>query len=138
MKPYLQGFFLSENVWRPDRDPQGYKVPLVQMDEDNLDADEVEDLAEILAAFGGDEVAQEAALAEYAGDIDPQAPMVVMGVSQLGHDVAALLCFFKGETPVQVVERPVSGASCMVYGGGDASGEGFGTLTTPLGMPPLL
>jgi len=25
----------------------------------------------------------------------------------------------------------------VVYGGGDASGEGFGSLTRPLGMPPL-
>jgi hypothetical protein len=50
----------------------------------------------------------------------------------------ALDKIFTGNTPIQVIERPVSGAGCVIFGGGDASREGFGSLTSPMGMPPFL
>jgi hypothetical protein len=50
----------------------------------------------------------------------------------------ALEQIFMGLTPTQVIERPVAGAHSLAFGGGDASGEGYGSLISPLGMPPLL
>jgi hypothetical protein len=51
----------------------------------------------------------------------------------------ALEKIFMGDAPIQVIERPVlARARCLAFGGGDASGEGFGSLVSPLGMLPLL
>jgi hypothetical protein len=50
----------------------------------------------------------------------------------------ALAKIFSGDTPIQSLVRPVSGARSVAIGGGDASGEGFGSLISPLGMQPLV
>lgn len=42
-----------------------------------------------------------------------------------------------GSAPLRVILRPARGAYSVAYGGSDASGEGYGTLVTPLGMAPL-
>jgi hypothetical protein len=65
-------------------------------------------------------------------------PTLVLPVCRLHLDIDALEQIFVGATPIQAIESPVSGARCVVFGGGDASGEGFGSLTPPFGMPPLL
>ena len=69
-------------------------------------------------------------------DKDP--PETVASVPCLQLDMNALEKIFMGDTPIQVIERPVSGARSLAFGGGDASGEGFGSLISPLDMPPLL
>ena len=65
-------------------------------------------------------------------------PTNITPVPRLALDIAALLKLFEGATPIQEIVRPVRGATCVLYGRGDASGEGFGSQTTPLGMPPLV
>ena len=67
-----------------------------------------------------------------------QPPPMIKPVPRLEDDVKALLIFFQGGTPLQVLPRPVAGASFVAYGGGDASGEGYGGQLQPLGMKPLL
>jgi hypothetical protein len=68
---------------------------------------------------------------------DSVPPPLVSPVPRLVDDVAAMQQFFQGSTPMQLILRPVRGCLLVVYGGGDASGEGFGSLLSPLGMPPL-
>jgi len=72
--------------------------------------------------------------------LDSEALPLVYPVTWLTSDVHGLLWFFKGEMPIQALVHPISGATCIVYSGGDASCEGFGSQTTctPLGMPPLM
>lgn len=53
-------------------------------------------------------------------------------VPRLYDDVNALLLFFPPTTPVQIIARPVQGSCLVAYGGGDASGEGFGGQIQPL------
>lgn len=56
----------------------------------------------------------------------------------LKSDTDALEKLFSGSMPSQSIERPVSGASSIAIGGWDASGEGYGSLISPLGMQPLM
>ena len=65
-------------------------------------------------------------------------PKTVGTVPRLQSDMDALEKIFSGDTPIQSIERPVSGARSVAFGGGDASGEGFGSLLSPLGMEPLM
>jgi hypothetical protein len=69
-------------------------------------------------------------------DKDP--PETVASVPRLQSDMNALEKIFMGDTPIQVIEHPVAGAHSLAFGGSDASGEGFGSLVSPLGMLPLL
>jgi len=71
-------------------------------------------------------------------DTSIKVPTGVKLVLRLQQDVTVLQCLFASNAPIQMLERPVNGPTCMVYSGGDVSGEGFGSLTTPLGMPPPL
>jgi hypothetical protein len=64
-------------------------------------------------------------------------PPTVVLVCRLLSDALALQQIFEGDIPAQVILQPVRGAYSVVYSGGDASGKGFGTLVTPLGMDPL-
>jgi hypothetical protein len=43
-----------------------------------------------------------------------------------------------GDSPVQVIVRPVMGPLWVAYGGGDASGEGLGSQIVPTGLEPLV
>jgi hypothetical protein len=70
--------------------------------------------------------------------VDPSPPPLIQPVPRLKEDVRVLQLFFNSPTPVQIIVRPVCGASLVAYGGGDASGEGFGGQMQPLGMQPLL
>jgi hypothetical protein len=70
---------------------------------------------------------------------DKNPPETVALVPRLQSDMNALENIFMGDTPIQVIEHPVLGAWSLAFGGGDALGEeGFGSLISPLGMPPLL
>jgi hypothetical protein len=59
-------------------------------------------------------------------DKDP--PETVASVPRLQSDMNALEKIFMGDTPIQVIKHPVLGAWSLAFGGGDASGEGFGSL----------
>ena len=143
MKPYLQGFYLSENAWRENRDRLGYKVlnfgdPVPpELDAVDDDSDLIEE-ALLWGAFEEKPEMQGADTLPVSHVDEKQAPRLVYAVPRLLRDVQALGYMFEGDTPIQVIERPVCGSKCVVYGGGDASGEGFGSCTTPLGLPPLI
>ena len=147
VKPYLHGLFLAENAWRANRDARGYRVTNEEEGEEDssledfplADCDSFEDEEEAmhLAAGFEDEIGLPPAPPPTSTRADSPPPLV-MPVPRLHSDIDALDKIFAGDTPIQAIERPVSGACCVVFGGGDASGEGFGSLTSPFGMPPLL
>jgi hypothetical protein len=144
IKPYLHGLFLAENAWRDNRDSQGYRVTKKEGDTsyensqfDDSDSFEDEEEAMELAAALDDAVGSPLDLLLTPTPVDTP-PTLVTAVPRLHSDIDALDKIFAGDTPFQTIERPVSGARCVVFGGGDASGEGFGSLTSPFGMLPLL
>jgi hypothetical protein len=131
MQPYMKGFHLSEDSWRPGRNAQGWKEPGA-MEATNRDEEGYTD-----AMLEWVEGAPEEDLQPVVEPI-LEAPAVVEPVPRLMEDVRILSMFFEPPTPIQVISRPVEGASMVVYGGGDASGEGFGGQITPAGDVPLL
>lgn len=146
--PYLQGFFLSLNSWRPDRDADGYKMasPKSRLSRDDLLLEdlEVDSTSEELRYLGMSDDNDESDatlfgdLRDYRQDYrSDQEPHTVSPVPRLIHDVSALLKIFEADTPAQLLVRPANGAYSVVYGGGDASGEGFGSIVSPLGMRSL-
>lgn len=64
-------------------------------------------------------------------------PPTVHLVPRMKQDIEALGQIFAGDTPAQLLLRPVQGATSIAYGGGDASGEGYGAWVLSLGMKPL-
>jgi hypothetical protein len=146
IKPYVHGLFLSENVWRRNRDPRGYRLPKGSepLGDDHLDdLDPFEDEEEQLQVAGAlDDNAFPGPMNAPALNPSPALfeipPKTVAAVPRLQSDMDALEKIFSGDTPIQSIERPVSGARSVAFGGGDASGEGFGSLLSPLGMEPLM
>ena len=148
--PYMQGFYLSENSWRDNRDPQGYRIRVTESDPKNESDDESEDelfnetqeflfklYDEEMMTIDEDDLDLGEQLPPRSSSATQGEPPMVVPVPRLQFDVAAMQKIFAGDTPAQVILRPVRGAYSIVYGGGDASGEGYGTLVTPLGMEPL-
>jgi hypothetical protein len=125
IKPYLHGLFLAENVWRNNRDSHGYRLPgrkessSILDDPESLEWDPFEDEEEAIGvdSFFGEVIDSpffpSAALAP--GD---NPPALVESVPRLHSDMNALERIFSGDTPIQAIERPVSGARCVVFGGG--------------------
>jgi hypothetical protein len=126
VQPYLKGFHLAEEAWRPGRDPAGWPISMIQGEAAAWD--ELDDEGDDAFSFAHDWVREK----------EDGVPPWVKPVPRLLEDVAVLLQFFAPPTPVQLIERPVRGACYVVYGAGDASGEGFGSSLHPLGLPPLL
>jgi hypothetical protein len=116
---------LAEEAWRADRDPEGWKRRLESLDDQEPKGgfDDGDDEGDKFGCQAID---------------DRQAPPTITKIPRLAQDVRALGQFFDPPTPVQVIVRPVAGACYVVYGAGDASGEGFGSKIHPLGMQPLL
>jgi hypothetical protein len=125
MAPYLKGFHLSEDAWRPGRDAAGWRESAAGEADDSSDTYDSDD-GEVEGAADSQPILVE------------DAPIRVFPVPRLRDDVEVLLQMFADDLPVQVLVRPVSGACYVAYGAGDASGEGFGSSLHPLGMPPLL
>lgn len=136
-QPYAQGFFLSLYSHLPDRDAHGYREDPAPDEEelfnDDLSAEDELDLIWSEETLEGEPTHQ--LLKEPPEDTDE--PEFVEPVPRLARDVASLRRLFHGPVPLQVIARPAKGARCVCYGGGDASGEGFGSLMSPLSMPPL-
>jgi hypothetical protein len=139
VKPYIHGLFLAENVWRANRDSNGYQIlgrdnapdKDASIDDDSfLDEEEALQLA---GAIGDEKLLDLATPPDLSrsrlNDTDP--PKLVLAVPRLQSDMDALEKIFAGATPIQVIERPVAGALAVAFGGGDALGEGFGSLISP-------
>jgi hypothetical protein len=125
MTPYLKGFHLSEDVWRPGRNSEGWQ----EVPPDANDADDEFD-SDDKPWLGEDSEVQES-------HQEDQAPATVTPVPNLRDDVEVLIQFFAPASPLQLIVRPIMGACYVAYGAGDASGEGFGSSIHPLGMAPL-
>ena len=126
IQPYLKGFHLSDDAWRSGRDRDGWKVGgLLENTDEQFDESNFYQNDELYEAYP-----------EAVGASKP--PAMIRPVSRLREDVRILQLFFNAPTPVQVIVRPVSGSIFVAYGGGDASGEGFGGQILPIGMKPLL
>ena len=151
IKPYLHGLFLSENVWRSNRNAhQGYHkaggegdLVFNDLDGNLLDSAQPERYDDeeegLLNAFVLDETIGDHHGLHPSHLFGSELPVLVLPVLRLFSDINALEQIFAGETSIQAIEHPVSGAPCVVFGGGDAPGEGLaGSLTSPFGMPPLL
>ena len=113
MQPYLKGFHLSENSWRPNRDEDGWKLPPDHAAEED---------PSLLVP-----------MENMPPNVDDDEPPMIIPVPRLQEDVEALLTLFDPPTPVQIIARPVQGSCLVAYGGGDASGEGFGGQIKPIG-----
>ena len=132
--PYLHGFFLAENWHLDGRDQEGYKVA----DGANSDPEHSSDPMTLFEKVEDGALEPEELLEDQvdpstgshpepfgrAAEVDDLEPVPV--TQRLVRDVLALSRIFRGDTPFQVIERPVAGIHCVFYGGGDASGEGFG------------
>jgi hypothetical protein len=98
--PFLKGFHLTLDSWRPGRDSEGWKLA-------NYDPD----------------------AAAYAQLIDsslPQPPSSVSAVPRLASDLAALSSLFAPpHPPIRFVRA--THTQVALYGFGDASGSGFGS-----------
>jgi len=139
-KPYLQGFYLLLYAHCCGaRDSQGYKVgDGSSKGEDSLTETNLDDLID--AAYW------DAMTHNPSWDDDeptlrhecksPGPPGVVHPVPRLHRDSTHLngssLVSLRYKYLSNLLMAPLS----VVYGRGDASGEGFGSLTRPLGMPP--
>jgi hypothetical protein len=132
MNPYMKGFHLSENSWRENRDAEGWKIdfPIEIECDTQLGMEEPDDDETWFSLMDHHE------FGNFKSDKAP--PTWVKAVPRLWEDIRILQLFFDPPTPLQVIVCPVEGASFVAYGGGDASGEGFGGQMSPLGLKPLL
>lgn len=156
MKPYLKGFHLTIEMWRGNRDAEGWKLPSrnLEKDEDSDDGDtfdtldeEVCDMDDALLSLKLDEDSKDDATATTAVesnatdeidadalDSDPdeilRAPTsgLTTPVPRFIDDLKALLRLSESDSPPVRVVRSKTVVTA-VYGFGDASGKGFcGTL----------
>jgi hypothetical protein len=147
--PFLKGVHLTVDAWRANRDLEGWKErqggmndrePVALTGETSIDliatetnegGDEFwepefvaapgEDKEDLIAEGGipGSPVPGEAVASEVA-------PSRCKPVPRLRSDLLALLKLFSGSSPIMIPIRPTRAVS-LVYGFGDASGEGFGS-----------
>ena len=108
LKPYLKGLHLTLESWRPDRDEHGWtRNDWI----DYFEAGDLED-SELIAER-----------------TKKQAPAYVQPVPLLQWSVQVLKALTQQSSPVQRPIRARQGTSVM-YGFGDASGEGYGSSFT--------
>ena len=100
--PFLKGFYLTINSWRPQRDYDDWKMSDKRWREVMKEDDAV-------------------------GLVDPDdtGPEMVVASSRLGSDVSALASIFASEVVPRVSLRSAKVVT-VVYGFGDASGTGLG------------
>ncbi|KAI2505417.1 hypothetical protein MHU86_9030 [Fragilaria crotonensis] len=103
--PFLKGFYLTLNSWRPQRDQDDWKMSDKRWEAEGDGAQEVE-------------ISQ-----------DANVPAEVLGSTRLGSDVAALAAIFSPEVVPRVSLRSKKLVT-VVYGFGDASGTGLGATFT--------
>ena len=117
MTPYLKGFYLTLNSWRPKRDRDDWKMSdktwiqclVAQCDNGSITERELEN--------------------ELNHQSDTAAPDEVTASTRLGDDVRALSSMFASDTPPQLNLRSRRIVT-VIYGFGDASGTGLGATFT--------
>jgi hypothetical protein len=146
--PFLKGIHLTVDAWRSDRDAEGWKIRPVATSgvvsqsgsldgrEDWLDDGVTEDhefvSPDMIEPFDDTEVCSPPRPeAKHEGEglrpsTTTQVPTTCLPVPRLTSDVDTLLKLFSGTSPIMIPIRPTRLVS-LVYGFGDASGEGFGS-----------
>ena len=117
MTPYLKGFYLTLNYWRPKRDKDDWKMSdktwmrclVAQLDNGSISDLEFE--------------------REVNSQIEIGCPVEVTASTRLADDVRALMTMFSPPSPPAVNLRSKSIVT-VVYGFGDASGTGLGSTFT--------
>jgi hypothetical protein len=133
LMPFMKGIHLTADAWRPGRTADGWKAKsdnkpdpprakdeLEENDDDPSD-EEMADCIRLGRKVDSGEIITEDDLVGYA-----EAPEWLKPVPRLESDLDAMERLLAGDTPVMVPIRPVR-AVRLVYGFGDASGEGFGS-----------
>lgn len=115
MKPYLKGFHLSLDLWRGDRDAEGWTVKRANATDDNenlpsQDEDEEEEGRSVNKRF--------------VSSTGPPSG-VTQAAPRFITDLESLLILSASPTPVKGVVRR-SEIVTAIYGFGDASSGGFG------------
>ena len=107
INPYLKDMHHSIDSWRPNRDDDGWKL-------------KVRDYIDLLASIKDDEVRDRMINSHHHGH-----PARVAFVKRLLSDMRRLERFFDREEPTKVNMR-AKNCHQVIYGVGDASGDGFG------------
>jgi hypothetical protein len=143
MVPFLKGFHLAVDTFRPGQRKDGWKQmanPQGELDVENREEvplDEWDKYVDNIAAgesgaepLAWDGEADPGFLVEEDKEGDAEVPDTVPTLPRLVSDVAALESLLHSETPLMIPVRPI-GAFLLTYGFGDASGEGFGSAWIP-------
>jgi hypothetical protein len=114
LNPFLKGFYLTLNSWRPGRDHEGWKISAKVKNHHPEDsyitsADDLE-------------------ISMNEGD-DGGAPKLVQSCIRLKGDIGAIAAILKPEAP-PVINLRSKTIVTVVYGFGDASGSGLGSTFT--------
>jgi len=114
MVPYMKGFHLTLDGWRPNRDDDGWKFTLAEIRRQMDGLDWVDD--------------------EEDEEADCLPPIEVKASNRLLDDVNTLIEMTSGaDPPIRIVRSKVIAVAC--YGFGDASGSGFGSsIAGPHGL----
>lgn len=113
--PFLKGFYLTLNSWRPFRDSDDWKISQKEWNKMSVNG---RDTGEVSERVGCDEFLT-----------DQDAPATVLASPRLSDDIRALMTLLKGDTPplVQLRSRHIVS---VIFGFGDASGTGLGSTFT--------
>ncbi len=133
MVPYLKGIHLTVDSWRPNRDVDGWKLPLdskinkILRDGDKQGDKDVEvEMDEIKAAV--EEKGKD-------GSLPSEAPESVKAATRTGDDLNALKELFGPSEPIKRHVRAKDRDSSK-FGFGDASGDGYGSGLAKLKLKP--
>ncbi len=114
--PYMQGFYLSENSWRHDQDPQGYRLQTKESDDRNESDDDsydghLDETKEFLLKLYDEEMMtineedidhEEEDPSGYSSGAQAEPPMVTP-VPRLHFDGMVMQkILFAGDTPAQI------------------------------------
>jgi hypothetical protein len=143
MVPFLKGFHLAVDAFRPGRRKDGWKRaanPQGKLDvehKEEVPLDEWDKYVDTIVAGESrveplvwDGEADPGFLADEDKEGDVEAPDTVPTLPRLISDVGALESLLHSDTPLMIPVRPI-GAFLLTYGFGDASGEGFGSAWIP-------
>jgi hypothetical protein len=123
MIPYMKGFHLTAEMWRGNRDAEGWKLPARQC-EDPMPATSSNSLREM----DEDEAAAGYALRKSFGPVRPHAPSdgKTRAAPRFLDDLKALHLLTNSRSPPLRIVRPRRMVQ-VFYGFGDASGKGRGS-----------
>ena len=141
--PFLKGFHLTADAWRPDRDAQGWKFTNRNMSREGQQrrsAQAAAEFEELLAeALNGADDEDDTIFPierelddwdEIGNDHAKVLPACLTPVPRMEFDLRALSKIFESDVPL-VVPRALGKVVSLTHGFGDASGEGHGSRIGP-------